>query len=84
MKYPVFSSDSFTWKGKKGSAERSSCSFTGLRNANSPWETRAGFFVRSTKTDEVLFFTEVVDEDGYDGEMMVYSNGDLFITIFND
>lgn len=82
MYYNIYSSANFTWKGKRGSVEASELDGSEVR-----YDYRAlgrGFFVRSVKTGTELFFTDVPDEDGYDGECAVYNNGDIYITIFND
>ena len=82
-KYPVYCSTNFNWTGKRGGAEASDLSPVVFDESFFP-NGASGFFVISKKTKVKLFFTEVVDEDGYDGEMNVYSSGDIFITIFND
>lgn len=83
IKYPVYCSTNFSWKGKHGSAEASDLNTVVFDESFFP-NGASGFFVVSKKTGVKMFFAEVVDEDGYDGEMCVYSSGDIFITIFND
>jgi len=42
-----------------------------------------GVFIKSIKTGVVKYFEPVHDEDGYDGEFMIYKNEDIFISIWN-
>ena len=86
---PVYSSDMFDWKNGNASAEASD--FGPLReigpfigrpiNGN---KRNIGFYVLSARTGVKMLFTYVFDEDGYDGELQVYSSGDHTITIVND
>jgi hypothetical protein len=43
----------------------------------------AGVLIKSTKTGDEKYFEPVYDEDGYDGEFMVYKCQDIFISIWN-
>jgi hypothetical protein len=88
---PVYSSDQFTWKGNRGCADASDFGslakhgrelFIGGRVFDDACDV--GFYVVSTRSGARMLFTYVSDEDGYDGELQVYSSGDFFITIFND
>lgn len=78
-KTPVFCSSSFDWKNKKGTANKSELFQLGYAAD----ETR-GIAVKSARTGIVKYFEPVYDEDGYDGEFMVYSCDDeVFVTIWN-
>ena len=89
LQVPVYSSDMFTWKGNRGCAEASDFGslekkgyFIGARCYDDACDI--GFYVVSARTGAKMLFTYVHDEDGYDGELQVYSSGDFTITIFND
>jgi hypothetical protein len=84
---PVYSSDEFTWKNNRGVTYASDLlgRIKGW-SGSKVWNDAAdiGFYVVSTKTGAKMLFTYVFDEDGYDGEMEVYSSGDFVITVLND
>lgn len=42
-----------------------------------------GIFIESSKTGNIKYFKAVHDEDGYDGEFMIYRCDQLFIQIWN-
>jgi hypothetical protein len=43
-----------------------------------------GVAIQSSKTGKTLLFNPVYDEDGYDGEFMIYSHNDqYFVQIWN-
>jgi hypothetical protein len=84
---PVYSSDEFTWKNNRGVAYASDLVGPGKSWAGSQvWNDAAdmGFYVLSARTGVKMLFTYVSDEDGYDGEIQVYSSGDFVITVIND
>lgn len=80
---PVYPSNQFKWKNGRGFANLSELHpidhiNTGVR----------GIYILSSKTGATVFCSEVHDEDGYDGEMMVYRaevdhRDDVFVTIMN-
>jgi len=78
----VISSNSFEWKGNHGSTEESRLFEVGKTSVSSHWY---GVAVKSAKTGKVLLFNPVYDEDGYDGEFMIYSTHDdeIFVQIWN-
>lgn len=72
---PVYCSTSFEWKGNKGSTENSKLIKVGNTSAVKGW---AGVAIQSANTGKILFFSPVYDEDGYDGEYMIYSHNDQY------
>ena len=42
-----------------------------------------GIFIESSKTGNIKYFKAVHDEDGYDGEFMIYRCDQIFISIWN-
>lgn len=78
---PVYCSTSFDWKGNKGSTEASRVFEVGTSQVSAAWN---GVAIKSAKTGMVLHFDPVYDEDGYDGEFMIYSHNDeFFVQIWN-
>jgi hypothetical protein len=84
---PIFNSDQFSWKGRKGVTEDSNL---GPFEANR-YRAESGhcsFWIKSEKTGKLLDFYPVFDEDGYDGEMQVFNayhdDGEILVTILND
>lgn len=85
---PVYCSTSFNWKktGKSISAEgKQSDLFTvGVRYGYKDY-----LLIKSAKTGIVKHFEPVYDEDGYDGEFMVYvcrgvsDEENIFVTLWN-
>jgi hypothetical protein len=90
LNIPTYSSDMFTWNKNRAVADASD--FGSLKERGTNWigsrlyddACDIGFYVVSAKTGVKMLFTYVHDEDGYDGELQVYSSGDYKITIFND
>lgn len=92
---PVYTSDQFTWKNGRGVTDASDL-LGPLKRPGGGYSVRAGarlwkdacdmgFYVVSARTGGVkMLFTYVHDEDGYDGEIQVYSSGDFTITVVND
>ena len=80
-KIPVYASSSFGWKGNHGSAKQSDLIEVGQVSVPKSWN---GIAIQSKKTGKIALFDPVYDEDGYDGEFMVYSLVDkVFATIWN-
>lgn len=91
---PVYSSDEFTWKNGRGITDASDLVgplnrpgggysvWAGARIWNDAIDM--GFYVVSTRTGVKQLFTYVHDEDGYDGEIQVYTDGEHTITVVND
>ena len=93
MKLPIatYYSDKFRWKNGRGSADASDFGSLASRGTCLLGDrlyddaVDIGFFVESAKTGHIKLFTYVNNEDGYDGELQVYSSSDgVVITIFND
>ena len=78
---PVLCSSSFNWKGNHGSTENSKLVTVGHTQVAKGW---MGVAIQSTKTGKIALFNPVYDEDGYDGEFMIYSHKDeVFVQIWN-
>ncbi len=77
----VVSSDGFSWKGNHGTAEASKLTTVAQTQVPDGWN---GVAIESSKTGKILLFNPVYDEDGYDGEFMIYSHNDqYFVQIWN-
>jgi hypothetical protein len=77
----VYCSTCFDWKGNRGSTEESKLKTAAYTQVASGWN---GVAVQSSKTGNILLFNPVYDEDGYDGEFMIYSHNDqYFVQIWN-
>ena len=77
----VVSSDGFSWKGNHGTTEASKLSTVAQTQVPNGWN---GVAIQSSKTGKILLFNPVYDEDGYDGEFMIYSHKDqYFVQIWN-
>jgi hypothetical protein len=72
-------SSSFKWIDNKGTANGSELIMLGKQHM----EKHDGIFVKSIRTGAEKYFEPVHDEDGYDGEFMIYRCGQLFIQIWN-
>lgn len=79
---PIYCSTSFDWIGKKGITEKSKLITLDTFHSVGEYEYK-GVVLRSSKTGAEKYFDPVYDEDGYDGEFMVYSCGDISIQIWN-
>ena len=84
--YKVCSS-SFKWIGNKGTANGSELIMV-HDDGSKFWylngsKRHDGVFVKSIKTGAEKYFEPVHDEDGYDGEFMIYRCDQLFIQIWN-
>ena len=84
---PIFNSDQFTWKGRKGVTEDSALGpFDAARYKAGSGQ--CSFWIKSSATGNLLDFYPVFDEDGYDGEMQVFNafheDGEIIVTILND
>lgn len=82
---PVWSSDMFNWKNGRGVADASDFKFSGpIAGRVYDDAIDVGFYVVSARTGVRMMFTEVFDEDGFDGEFRRFESGDYVITILND
>lgn len=79
-KIPIYCSTSFDWKDNKGAADESKLITLDTHISSLDFK---GVAVKSVKTGKVKYFEPVYDEDGYDGEFMVYSCDNIFLTIWN-
>ena len=78
---PVYSSRSFVWSGSFGTADESTLIKVDTEHMVGDYH---GVLIKSAKTGEVKYFEPVYDEDGYDGEFMIYSFKDeVFVKIWN-
>ncbi len=80
----IFCSSSFKWADNSaGTCKKSELITTrALGNKHMAGEYK-GVFIKSIKTGVVKYFEPVHDEDGYDGEFMIYKNDNIFIQIWN-
>jgi hypothetical protein len=77
----VYCSTCFDWKGNRGSTQESKLITAAYTQVASGWN---GVAIQSSKTGKTLLFNPVYDEDGYDGEFMIYSHNDqYFVQIWN-
>jgi hypothetical protein len=79
-KTPIYCSTSFDWKDNKGTANGSQ--LITLENHFSSLDFK-GVAIKSVKTGEIKYFEPIYDEDGYDGEFMVYGCDNISVTIWN-
>ena len=79
-KTPIYCSTSFEWKGNNGIAKQSE--LITLDNHFSALNYE-GVAVKSSKTGQIKYFEPVYDEDGYDGEFMIYSCDNMTLQIWN-
>lgn len=78
---PVYCSSTFKWADNSvGTCKKSELITLGNRHMAGEYK---GVFIKSIKTGVVKYFEPVYDEDGYDGEFMVYRCDQIFITIWN-
>jgi hypothetical protein len=77
---PVYCSSSFKWKNKQGTCIKSDLIVICTHDTICEYP---GVLIKSVKTGKILYFEPVHDQDGYDGEFMVYSSDTFFITIWN-
>lgn len=78
-KIPIYCSTSFKWQDNKGTCNKSEL----ITLEAHLGAEHTGLLVRSSKTGNVKYFEPVYDEDGYDGEFMVYRSESIFITVWN-
>jgi hypothetical protein len=76
----VYCSSSFDWKGNEGSCNSSDLIIIGTEHMAGTYN---GILIKSSKTGDMKYFQPVFDEDGYDGEFMVYRNGKINVSIWN-
>ena len=80
---PVYCSSGFKWKNNQGSINKSDLIMLKTNHPVCQNGEYDGVFVKSIKSGDVKYFEPVHDEDGYDGEFMIYKNDDIFISIWN-
>ena len=76
----IFCSSSFKWKNNQGTCNKSDLITVDNRYMVGEYD---GVLIESSKTGKLLYFKPVHDEDGYDGEFMIYRCDQLFIQIWN-
>ena len=76
----IFCSSSFKWKNNQGTCNKSDLITVGNRYMAGEYD---GIFIESSKTGNIKYFKAVHDEDGYDGEFMIYRCDQIFISIWN-
>lgn len=77
---PVYCSSSFAWKGKQGSCNHSDLIIVDTEHMVGTYN---GILIKSSKTGYTKYFQPVFDQDGYDGEFMVYNCQDMNVEIWN-
>jgi hypothetical protein len=77
---PIYCSSSFKWKNNQGTVNKSDLIVIDTKHMVGEYD---GVLIESSKTGNIKYFEPVQDEDGYDGEFMIYKNDDIFITIWN-
>lgn len=77
---PIYCSSGFKWKNNQGTINKSDLIVIDTKHMVGDY---AGVLIKSTKTGDEKYFEPVYDEDGYDGEFMVYKCQDIFISIWN-
>lgn len=90
---PVYCSRSFSWRGNSGSCNSSDLITVYKESARLLFGTKhivdaensiyKGIMINSKKTGKCKYFEPVHDEDGYDGEFMIYRCDQFFIQIWN-
>lgn len=79
-KIPIYCSTSFKWKDNKGTCNKSELIVICTHDTICEYD---GVLIKSAKTKKLLYFEPVHDEDGYDGEFMVYRCEEIFVSIWN-
>jgi len=77
---PIYCSSGFKWKNNQGTINKSDLIVIDTKHMVGEYD---GVLIESSKTGNIKYFTPVHDEDGYDGEFMIYKNEDIFISIWN-
>ena len=75
----VYCSSSFNWKGNQGSCNGSELIKLDTKHMVGDYK---GVLIKSSRTGDEKYFEPVYDEDGYDGEFMVYRSEQIFVTIW--
>ena len=86
---PIYCSSSFKWKNNQGTVNKSDLIVIDTKHMVGEYD---GVLIESSKTGNIkyfepdknaIIFTNLHDEDGYDGEFMIYKNDNIFISIWN-
>lgn len=84
---PIYCSSSFKWRDdlfgfrkKNGTCNESDLIKLETQHMVGNYD---GIVIRSSKTGQEKYFEPVYDEDGYDGELMVYSCDGITVEIWN-
>ena len=79
-KTPIYCSSSFDWKGNVATAKESELITLGTHYSALDFK---GVAIQSVKTGKIKYFEPVYDEDGYDGEFMIYACENMSVQIWN-
>lgn len=77
---PIYCSSSFKWKDNIGWADESQLIKIGTHISALDFK---GIAVQSAKTGKIKYFEPIYDEDGYDGEYMIYGCDNVSVQIWN-
>jgi hypothetical protein len=77
---PIYCSSSFKWKNNQGTVNKSDLIVIDTKHMVGEYD---GVLIESSKTGNIKYFAPVHDQDGYDGEFMIYKNDNIFIQIWN-
>lgn len=77
---PIYCSSSFNWKNNQGTCNKSDLITVDTKHMVGKYD---GVLIESSKTGNIKYFKPVHDEDGYDGEFMIYRCDQIFISIWN-
>ena len=77
---PIYCSSSFNWKNNQGTCNTSDLIMLDTKHMVNEYD---GVLIKSSKTKNIKHIKPVHDEDGYDGEFMIYRCDQIFISIWN-
>jgi len=77
---PIYCSTSFDWKGNVGWADESKLIKLDTHFSSLDFK---GVAIQSAKTGKIKYFEPIYDEDGYDGEYMMYGCDNMSVQIWN-
>jgi hypothetical protein len=77
---PIYCSSGFQWKDNIGWADESQLTKIGTHISTLDFK---GVAIQSAKTGKIKYFEPIYDEDGYDGEFMMYGCDNMSVQIWN-
>ena len=77
---PIYCASSFHWKGNLATANESELVKLGTHYSALNFE---GIAIQSPRTGKIKYFEPIHDEDGYDGEFMIYGCENMSVQIWN-